>query len=193
MMMKKTLVTISLVILAAFTLFGIGRMAIRLGYSLKYGPIPAYQDQPAPTYAGLHAPNGPSLRQTSNDRSAFSGKMAPAEKTWQWMLSLTYDSLTYEPIFADSLLNLEGDTIVLSGFMVPLEETVQQSHFAISCYPVSECFFCGKSGPESAVEVYSRNPVTVRDERITIRGIFKLNKDGDDQLYYILSDAELVE
>ncbi len=43
---------------------------------------------------------------------------------------------------------LEGKEVTLKGYVIPLSGKKAQSHFMFSAYPYSDCFFCGKAGPE---------------------------------------------
>jgi hypothetical protein len=98
------------------------------------------------------------------------------------------------PIFPDELKALEGKSLEVTGFYIPLD--VSTSDFAVlSKFPNAECFFCGGAGPESIVVAYLKKKPTKRikvDEIITIKGKLKLNDTDIDELNFILLDAEII-
>jgi hypothetical protein len=60
------------------------------------------------------------------------------------------------------------------------------------------CFFCNGAGPESVMEVVTKNGDTKlkymkTDKYIELTGILKLNKKDPNHLMYILNEAELVK
>lgn len=98
------------------------------------------------------------------------------------------------PRFPDELKEIEGKTVTVSGFYIPLD--MNNSNIAIvSKFPMAECFFCGGAGPESIVVGYLKNKPNKRfktDEIVKIRGKLKLNEDDIEELNFILIDAEFV-
>ncbi len=98
------------------------------------------------------------------------------------------------PKFPDELKALEGKTITVSGFYIPLE--MNASNIAVlSKFPQAECFFCGGAGPESIVVGYLKkkpNRKIKTDEIVKIRGVLRLNEDDIDELNFILQDAEII-
>lgn len=96
------------------------------------------------------------------------------------------------PVFAPELLLLHGKAIVLQGYMIPLQELRKQNYFVLSRYPFSLCYFCGAAGVETVVEVMSQEQIKFTEDKITIKGILKLNANNPDQLLYVIEKAELV-
>ncbi|SIS64625.1 hypothetical protein [Belliella pelovolcani] len=98
------------------------------------------------------------------------------------------------PKFSDELKALEGTTVTVSGFYIPLE--MNASNIAvISKFPQAECFFCGGAGPESIVVGYLKkkpNRKIKTDEIVKIRGKLRLNEDDIEELNFILQDAEII-
>ncbi len=89
---------------------------------------------------------------------------------------------------------LEGQEITLKGYVVPLTGKTAQSHFMFSAYPYADCFFCGKAGPESVVEVFTKGEKKIRfsDDAITIKGIFKFTSKDPNDIMFTLEKAEVV-
>lgn len=98
------------------------------------------------------------------------------------------------PIFPDELKEMEGKSVEVTGFYIPLD--VSTSDFAVlSKFPNAECFFCGGAGPESIVVAYLKKKPSKKfkvDEIITVKGKLKLNDSDIDELNFILVDAEIV-
>ena len=56
---------------------------------------------------------------------------------------------------------------------------------------MASCFFCGKSGPETIIQVFFSKPTNFEtDEVVTITGQLKLNNEDKEVLNYILVDAQ---
>ena len=90
---------------------------------------------------------------------------------------------------------LDGKEVTLSGFIIPLSGTLAQSHFMLSRYPQSMCFFCGKAGPETAAQVFTKGKekVTFTEDKVTVKGILRINATDMNNLLYTLDQAELIK
>lgn len=90
---------------------------------------------------------------------------------------------------------LDGKEVELSGFIIPLSGKLAQSHFMLSRYPQSMCFFCGKAGPETAAQVFMKNEKKVEftEEKVTVKGILRINATDMNNLLYTLDQAELIK
>jgi len=91
--------------------------------------------------------------------------------------------------------SLEGKEIEVDGFIIPLTGKIEQSHFMLSRYPQSMCFFCGKAGPESAMQVFSegKKKIAYSDDKIKIKGILRINLDDMSNPLYTLEDARVLK
>lgn len=97
------------------------------------------------------------------------------------------------PIFGEKARTINGEMISLKGYMVPLKEFTGHRYFVLSAYPFNMCFFCGAAGPETVIEVYSKEEIEFTDDKIIISGRLKLNTDNPDHLMYLLEDAFLID
>lgn len=122
--------------------------------------------------------------------------------TWQTLSLVTFDSKFDEmlgidiqvPKFSPAIKKIEGQTIELQGYILPLEGRRTQKYFIFSAYPYNLCYFCGGAGPESVAEVYCKEPIPYTTKMIKIRGKLALNKSGDmNKMIYILTNVELVD
>lgn len=133
----------------------------------------------------------------------FSGTALRAQdgNLWKTLAKITYekkfdDLLGFKvdvPVFADDIKALEGKVVEVSGYIVPVEGYKSHTEFVFSAYPYNMCFFCGGAGPETVMEVTSKEPVKYSTERVKLRGKLMLNSDDINRLMYILVDAELVK
>jgi len=106
------------------------------------------------------------------------------------------ETLNFEvdyPTFSEEVKKLNGQTIELQGWMIPLEELQGETYFVLSSLPFANCFFCGGAGPETVAEVFSKEKIKYTDKRITVRGKLKINADDPMKLMYILQEAEIVD
>ena len=95
-----------------------------------------------------------------------------------------------KPRFSSQLMAKEGKELTLEGYMIPLDETVDE-YFILSRFPYQSCFFCGAAGPETVIEIYSEHKVSYTDERVRVTGKLKLNADNPLHLFYILEDCNV--
>jgi len=96
------------------------------------------------------------------------------------------------PVFGASVKKMEGQTILMSGFIVPFEGLFKPKHIIISALPPAACYFCGVGGPETVAEAMLSKPITYTEKPVLIRGRLKLNTDDITRLIYILEDAEFL-
>ena len=54
------------------------------------------------------------------------------------------------PKISGAVEKIDGTIIEVEGYIIPLTGQISQSHFMLSKFPQSTCFFCGKAGPETA-------------------------------------------
>jgi len=100
--------------------------------------------------------------------------------------------LFLKPFFSDSVRNLSGKWITITGFLVPIDHA--SGFFALSANPYASCFFCGNSGPESVIDMRMKGSPNMPqgiDNMITVTGRLRLNEHSFYELPYILEDTEL--
>ena len=133
--------------------------------------------------------------------SANAQKGIKTTSTWQTLSLVTFDTKFDEmlgidievPKFSPAVKKLEGKTITLKGYILPLEGRRSQDYFIFSAYPYNLCYFCGGAGIESVAEVYCKEPIKYTTKMITIKGTLTLNDSGDlDKMIYTLSNVEKV-
>lgn len=94
----------------------------------------------------------------------------------------------YVPKFAPEVAALDKKEVKVQGFMMPLQMGDKQTHFVLTAMPQS-CAFCLPGGPESMVEVKTKNPVKYTFEPLVLTGKLAVLKDDPTGVFYRLVDA----
>jgi len=97
-----------------------------------------------------------------------------------------------KPLFSAAAKSIDKKSISLPGYIIPFENGMKSSHFMLSSLPVNACFFCGVGGPETVIEVYTKEPVTYTDKPVEFKGLLKLNDKDPDKMIYVLENAEFI-
>ncbi|MDW8311862.1 MAG: DUF3299 domain-containing protein [Burkholderiales bacterium] len=95
------------------------------------------------------------------------------------------------PQFSPEVLQLDGKSIRLQGFMMPLDIGDRQRRFLLTAAP-PHCAFCLPAGPESMVEVRAKDPVRYTIDLVAISGRLQVLREDPAGLYYRLVDAEAI-
>lgn len=147
-------------------------------------PSPAPQPATAPALAasgaGYHDP-----------RSAFKPLVErDGVLSWQLLASVTskVERAKIVPTFAPAVQSLNGKTVKVQGFMLPLEPVEKQRHFLLSAVPTT-CSFCVPAGPEGLIEIRTRTPVRFTVDALTLEGKLAVLSDDQYGLFYRVTDA----
>jgi hypothetical protein len=94
----------------------------------------------------------------------------------------------YVPQFSSNVTALNKKEVKMQGFMLPLQMGDKQTHFVLAAMPQT-CAFCLPGGPESLVEVKSKQPVKYTFDAIVLSGKLEVLKDDPTGIFYRLTDA----
>ncbi len=119
-------------------------------------------------------------------------------------LSMVTKTKSYDPDFGIEIEDIEpgilakqlnNTEVKVSGYIIPLTGKIEQSHFMFSRYPQNMCFFCGLAGPESAMQVFTKDEkkLKFRPDKITLTGTLQINKDEASGLIYTLRNAVVIK
>lgn len=87
---------------------------------------------------------------------------------------------------------MNGDTVTVNGFVLPLDGSDQTRHFLLTKRtPV--CMYCPPGEPNEVIEVKSKHPVEWNDSMVTMKGRFTLVNNGEKAIFFALDDAEKVK
>lgn len=89
----------------------------------------------------------------------------------------------------------EGKEIIVKGYVIPLSGKKAQSHFMFSAYPYEACFFCGKAGPETVMEVFVKDDKKIEfsEKKISVKGTFHFTSRNPNDVMFTLKNAEIAE
>jgi len=117
--------------------------------------------------------------------------MVTFEKTFdpQYMIE------TQKPKVSITVEKLNGNEIEVEGYIIPLTGQISQSHFMLSKFPQSTCFFCGKAGPETAMQVFMKSgkKVKISERKVKVKGTLNVNPQDATSLLYTLDNAIIIE
>jgi len=133
----------------------------------------------------------------------FSLNINAQSDTWRTLGMVTFETEydvnfgmeTKIPTLSPMVEQMSGQEIEVEGYIIPLSGKVKQSHFMYSYLPPNMCFFCGKAGPESAMQVFMKDKkmVAYTDERILLKGRLVINTADLTIPMYSLENAEIIE
>lgn len=94
--------------------------------------------------------------------------------------------------FPASINERSGKTVRISGFMMPLQPTLKQSHFLLTSNPPS-CFFHVPGGAAGSIEVIAEEEIEVSWNPVVIEGKFLPQELSGNGVVYKLVDAKRVK
>ena len=135
--------------------------------------------------------------------SVLIGINAQAKDMWTTLGLVTFRT-TYNPEYmmetkipkiSGAVEKIDGTIIEVEWYIIPLTGQISQSHFMLSKFPQSTCFFCGKAGPETAMQVFMKNnqKVKITERKVKVKGTLLVNPKDASSLLYTLENAEIFE
>ena len=117
---------------------------------------------------------------------------------WKKLGKLTYKKQYDEllgfkvdiPVFGADIKAIEGKEVTVKGYIIPTNGYKSQTEFVFSAFPYNMCFFCGGAGPETVMEVVSKEPIKYTSEPVYLKGILRLNGKDVNRLIYSLEKAD---
>ena len=134
----------------------------------------------------------PSLRPTEE---LAAQKLLPKvhDELWSKLVkcAVDYDEKngTYGIRLTPEVKALDGQTVTLRGFILPMDGSDRTQHFLLSRNtPV--CLYCPPGEPNEVVEVQSTRPVVWNNRIVSITGTFRLISDEEKALFFKMENAE---
>lgn len=131
---------------------------------------------------------------------AAAGLAPPAwgqqEASWETLMQASFEEtstpegVVWLPVFPSEIEQLDGASVQIVGYMIPLSFEEKQTQFLISAYPGDGCFFHLPGGPNSVVEVKADRGMDFTYDTIAITGQLELLHDDPWGLMYRLSGAK---
>ena len=104
-------------------------------------------------------------------------------------VELVFDGPDMLPEYSAEVRALDGETIAMVGFMLPLDPS--GSRVLLSQY-APHCPFCMTAGPESFVELECEEPIALGLDPIVVEGRFEAIDGAWNGYYYRMTDTVLV-
>lgn len=108
---------------------------------------------------------------------------------WE-LLRRTKGSLRSGPTFDEELKTIAGQSVNLMGFMTPIDEFRDATHFMLLPLPI-ECYFCNAPPMRDVmlVRMTEGERVNMVEEPVLMSGTLKLYAGGEDKFFYTLQNA----
>ena len=97
-----------------------------------------------------------------------------------------------EVVFPEEIKHQNGETVKVSGFIMPLDPDLKQRHFLLTSSP-PHCFFHIPGGAAGVIEVFSEDGVESSWDPVMLEGKLELVEVSTTGIIYQLKDAEVVE
>jgi hypothetical protein len=105
-------------------------------------------------------------------------------------LDYNEDKGTYSIHVTPEVKALDGKTITVKGFVLPMDGSDRTQHFLISRNtPV--CMYCPPGQPNEVVEVQAKRPIAWTNKVVAITGKLSLINDGEQALFFRIEDGEV--
>ena len=92
------------------------------------------------------------------------------------------------PAFSPTLQHLNGQTVKLQGYILPLEAGQTHRYFLLSAWSPT-CPFCLSAGPEAMVEVRAKTAVKYSMDAVVVEGRLLLLENDPGGMFYRLVEA----
>ena len=114
---------------------------------------------------------------------------------WDTLAEVDYEQVDQQWIlnFSDDVKALDGSTVKIEGFIMPIEVGGGQREFLLTKNPSQGCFFCSNEGPESMIEVQAGHDTEFTYDAVAVQGTLHVLEDNDMGLYYRITDAQVQE
>jgi len=96
------------------------------------------------------------------------------------------------PKFSGALESLDGKTVIMRGYMFPLDDTDAQSRFLFGPFPVT-CAFHYHTPAPLVIEAHSKTPIAFTYDDLVLTGKLHLVRDQKSEPYYPITDAMLAK
>lgn len=101
------------------------------------------------------------------------------------------DGAFVNPTYTETLQQLNGKTVMLKGYIVPVD--VQLQTYVLSEYPLAQCFFCGNAGPETVIQLFFKEapPRLLTDQYVLLIGRLDLRQMKPGSFFFTLYETRL--
>lgn len=97
-----------------------------------------------------------------------------------------------KPTFSKRLKEANGKSLTLKGYLIPLSEVGDKQQYMLSSLPFSSCYFCGGAGPETVIELDTKEKIKFVTKQIMMTGTLVLNASNPDHHIFILKNPKII-
>jgi hypothetical protein len=116
------------------------------------------------------------------------GAVAQEPDVWQILAEVGYESAPSRetgfeiesPKFSKRLWSYNGRVVRVKGYLIPMAELGGRNEYMLSSLPFNQCYFCGGAGPETVVEIQTKQSIKFVTRQIVMEGILFLNESDPD-------------
>lgn len=132
--------------------------------------------------APYYGPNGNGTLDHQDDRHwlLFHGAKIVAD----------YAKGEYRATFGAELSRMDGRTLRITGYMLPIEPSTHSGHFILTRRSTG-CPFCPPNEPTEAMEIFTTQAADYTQAPVTIEGRLKLVARSEAGLFYRIDQAKL--
>ena len=105
-------------------------------------------------------------------------------------VELVFDDNDLVPDFSDDIRALDGQTIKMVGFVVPLDSSGTRQLLSLNS---PHCPFCLPSGPEGFVELNCDEPIEFTVDPVVVSGKFEIIKGEWLGYYYRMAEVAVLD
>ncbi len=88
----------------------------------------------------------------------------------------------------EKLTKMQGEKVVLFGYMLPLHVGEKHQHFLLSSR-ASSCPYCMPANAGNLVEIHMDEALPHRNEALLLQGVFAITQDVHSDMMYSLTEA----
>jgi hypothetical protein len=98
------------------------------------------------------------------------------------------------PVFPKHLAELDGKTVVLTGYVQPVGDGLDFAGFLLLEYPVG-CWFCESPGPTGlvSIDLEPGKRIGLKRGLVKVTGVLMLNRDNPEDFLFRVKDARVSE
>lgn len=132
--------------------------------------------------------------QPSDERAAQ--EKLPVSKDNMWailgktVVSLDEKQYTFSAKYPKEVKDLEGKTVTIKGFVLPLDATEKFKHFILS-KRTPTCPYCPPGEPNEIIEVFSAQPIKWNENMVTVTGKFSLINNQNFGMFFKIDNASV--
>lgn len=141
-----------------------------------------------------------SAQQKINEAQHLTDHKPMMNSVWETFDMLMYKvtkesgKTVYTPHFPPQLAAMNGKTVTLQGYVIPMKAGFRHNRFLLSVLPIDQCMFCGNNGIPAMVEVTLSEGKKIRasEKPVEIKGKTVLNGKDRSRVEIWIDNASIL-